>query len=88
MFEERIDELIETYNDKINQCLGEKEGLKRILIADVNRNANVFIERYARCIACCDDEIAIYESFIELLEYAKTGERTERLHEEHEEDDY
>lgn len=45
MIEERIDELIETYNDKINQCLGEKEGLKRILIADVNRNANVFIER-------------------------------------------
>lgn len=75
MIEERIDELIETYNNKINWCRGEKEGYKRCLVADVNRNANVFIERYARCIACCDDEIAIYESFIELLEYAKTGER-------------
>lgn len=29
----------------------------------------------AKCIACCDNEIAMYESFIESLEYAKTGER-------------
>lgn len=33
------------------------------------------IERYARCVACCDNEIEMYESFIESLEYAKTGER-------------
>lgn len=82
MIEERIDELIETYNDKINQCRGEKEGLKRILA-----DANVFIERYARCVAYCDYKIEMYESFIESLEYAKTGERTERLYDEHEEDD-
>ena len=48
---------------------------KFALIADVNGNPSILIERYAGCIACCDNEIEMYESFIESLEYAKTGER-------------
>lgn len=79
MIEERIDELIETYNNKIDVCKRKKEGYKAsykyCLDKDVNGNANVFAERYARCITHCNQKIAMYESFIESLEYAKAGER-------------
>lgn len=74
MIEERINELIDTYNIKIDDCRKEKECYKFALIADVNGNPSVLIERYARCIVCCDNEIEMYESFIESLEYAKAGE--------------
>lgn len=77
MIEERIDELIETYNDKIDKCLKEREGYKIALIGSTNGNIGSLIERYARCIAYCDYEIEMYESFIKSLEYAKTGERNE-----------
>lgn len=75
MIEERIDELIEMYNIKIDDCQKEREGYKIALIGSTNGNISSLIERYARCVARCDDEIAMYESFIESLEYAKTGER-------------
>lgn len=74
MIEERINELIDTYNIKIDDSRKEREGYKFALIADVNGNPSVLIERYARCILYCDNEIEMYESFIESLEYAKTGE--------------
>lgn len=74
MIEERIDELIETYNGKIDKCRKDREDYKFALIASANENTSVLIERYARCITCLDNEIAMYESFIESLEYAKTGE--------------
>lgn len=83
MIEERIDELIETYNNKIDVCKRKKESYKasykycldKDVNKDVNGNANVFAERYDRCITHCNHKIAMYESFIESLEYAKTGER-------------
>lgn len=75
MIEERINELIETYNDKIDECRKDREDYKFALIAGVNGNPSILIERYAGCIACCDNEIEMYESFIESLKYAKTGER-------------
>ena len=75
MIEERINELIDTYNIKIDDCRKEREGYKNALIESTNGNIDSLIERYARCVACCDNEIEMYESFIESLEYAKTGER-------------
>lgn len=75
MIEERIDELIELYNRKINWCKGEKEGYKCSLIGELNGNSKIFIEKYVKCILQFDDEIEMYESFIKSLEYAKTGER-------------
>ena len=75
MIEERIDELTEMYNIKIDDCRKEIEGYKIDLIGSTNGNISSLIERYARCIAYCDYEIEMYESFIESLEYAKTGER-------------
>lgn len=75
MIEERIDELIEMYNVKIDDCQKEKEGYKIALIGSTNGNIGSLIERYARGIAYCYDEIEMYESFIESLKYAKTGER-------------
>lgn len=75
MIEEIIEELIKAYNDKIDKCRKDREDYKFALIADVNGNSSLLIERYARCIVCCDNEIEMYESFIESLEYAKTGER-------------
>lgn len=75
MIEERIDELIKAYNDKIDKCREDRKNYKFALIADVNENQIDLIERYARCIACCDNEIKTYASFIKSLEYAKTGER-------------
>lgn len=75
MVEERIDELIKAYNDKIYKCRKDREDYKFALIGSVNGNTSALVERYVRCIACCGNEIEMYESFIELLEYAKTGER-------------
>ena len=75
MIEERIDELIETYNCKIDKCRKDRKDYKFDLIESVNGNISALIERDARCIACCDNEIEMYESFIESLKYAKTGER-------------
>ena len=74
MIEERIDKLIETYNGKIDKCRKDREDYKFALFGSANGNTSVLIERYARCITCCDNEIEMYESFIKSLEYAKTGE--------------
>lgn len=78
MIEERVNKLIETYNHKIDVCKKKKESYKAsykyCLSVDAN-NTNVFVEGYARCITCCDHEIATYKLFIELLEYVKVGER-------------
>ena len=74
MIQERINELIDTYNDKIDKCRKDRECYKFALTAEVNGNPSVLIETYAGCIACCDNEIEMYESFVESLEYAKTGE--------------
>lgn len=51
MIEERIDELIETYNDKIDKCRKDRECYKFALTAEVNGNPSVLIETYAGCIA-------------------------------------
>lgn len=75
MIEERIDELIDKYKKLIDICLINEESDKKTL-ADWMNSSNLYIPitRIAQRIEETRVVIDWLESFIEDLEYAKTGE--------------
>lgn len=75
MIEERIDKLIKTYEKYIaanNRIINERKGL---LIVKLTRGNCEYIKRNAETIEQYMKENVLFETFIESLEYAKTGER-------------
>lgn len=75
MIEKRIDELIKTYEKYIavnNRIINERKGL---LIVKLTRENYEYIKRNAETIEQYVKENVLFETFIDSLEYAKTGER-------------
>lgn len=75
MIEERIDKLIKTYEEYIEQDKQNIERNKKVLIDRWNdkdyRNNKIRHDLIEECAL----EINLFETFIESLKYAKTGER-------------
>ena len=75
MIEERIDKLIKTYQgyiDKNKKLIDFNNG---ILLYRLEQRYEDYIELSARKIEELRKENEIFRTFIESLEYAKTGER-------------
>lgn len=75
MIEERIDELIKTYQMYIEWNNRKIEKDKENLIFKLNNGIYENIQLDAKDINVMKDDIDLYITFIESLEYAKTGER-------------
>lgn len=74
MIEERIDKLIKTYEKYIvanNRIINERKGL---LIVKLTGGNCEYIKRNAETIEQYMKENVLFETFIESLKYAKTGE--------------
>lgn len=75
MIEERIDELIKTYQMYIEWNNRKIEKDKENLIFKLNNGIYENIQLDAKDINVMKDDIDLYIAFIASLEYAKTGER-------------
>ena len=75
MIEERINELIDKYKKLIDTYVINMESHKKSLAEGAYSNLYVPITHSAQEIEETGVEIDLFESFIEDLEYAKTGER-------------
>lgn len=77
MIEERIDRLIETYQEYIDENCRIIEKNKANLIWKLNNGFCDDIQLNAKDINVLKDENDLFRAFIKSLEYAKTGERNE-----------
>lgn len=75
MIEERIDELIRTYQMYISWNNNTIEKDKENLIFKLNNGFYENIQLNAKDINVLKDENDLFRAFIASLEYAKTGER-------------
>lgn len=75
MIEERIDELIRTYENYIFASNRIADKNKEILIEKLKRGGYEYVKPNAEKIEQCVREIGLFRVFIESLKYAKTGER-------------
>lgn len=72
---ERIDGLIETYQMYIDANRQNIRKHKEVLIENLNNGSGEYVKRNAEKIGQNEREIALFETFIDSLNYAKTGER-------------
>lgn len=75
MIEERIDELIKVCQKRIDENCQIIENCKDTLIFRLNEDLDDYIQSTANKIKELRKENELFRTFIELLEYAKTGER-------------
>lgn len=73
MIEERIDELIKVYKGEIDKNRQIIENRRNTLIEMLNDGLDYNIQLIAKSIEQKREEIEIFKTFIQLLEYAKTG---------------
>lgn len=72
---ERIDGLIEIYQMYIDANRQNIRKHKEVLIENLNNGSGEYVKRNAEKIGQNEREIALFETFIDSLNYAKTGER-------------
>lgn len=75
MIEERIDKLIKTYQGYIYKNQKLIDFNKGVLLHLLEKRYEDYIELSARKIEELRKENELFRTFIELLKYAKTGER-------------
>lgn len=75
IIEKRIDNLIKTYQRYIDINRQTIRKHKEVLIEKLNKGSCDYVKHNAEKIERNEMEIALFEMFIESLEYAKTGER-------------
>lgn len=75
MIEERINELIESYKRCISENLQKIECAKDSITRMIKDDKVTYIDSTAFLIAQKSHDNEMLESFIESLEYVKTGER-------------
>lgn len=75
MAEEMIDKLIESYKRRISENLQKIECAKDSIMGMIKDDKVTHIEFTASIITQKSHDNEMLESFIESLEYAKTGER-------------
>lgn len=75
MIEERIDKLIKTYKEYIDKNKTLIDFNNGVLIYRLEQRYEDYIELSARKIEELRKENELFRTFIESLEYAKTGER-------------
>lgn len=73
MIEERIDELIKVYKGEIDKNRQIIENRRNTLIEMLNDGLDYNIKLIAKSIEQKREENEIFKTFIQLLEYAKTG---------------
>lgn len=73
MIEERIDELIKVYKGEIDKNCQIIENRRNTLIEMLNDGLDYNIKLIAKSIEQKREENEIFKTFIQLLEYAKTG---------------
>lgn len=73
MIEERIDELIKVYKGEIDKNRQIIENRRNTLIEMLNDGLDYNIQLIAKSIEQKREENEIFKTFIQLLEYAKTG---------------
>lgn len=73
MVEERIDELIKVYKGEIDKNRQIIENRRNTLIEMLNDGLDYNIQLTAKSIEQKREENEIFKTFIQLLEYAKTG---------------
>lgn len=73
MIEERIDELIKVYKGEIDKNRQIIENRRNRLIEMLNDGLDYNIQLIAKSIEQKREENEIFKTFIQLLEYAKTG---------------
>lgn len=73
MVEERIDELIKVYKGEIDKNRQIIENRRNTLIEMLNDGLDYNIQLIAKSIEQKREENEIFKTFIQLLEYAKTG---------------
>lgn len=73
MIEERIDELIKVYKGEIDKNRQIIENRRNTLIEMLNDGLDYNIQLIAKSIEQKREENEIFKTFIQLLDYAKTG---------------